>query len=550
MSPPLSRVLQAVLWTAVCTYAALAILAMFGARVGEFDDSLPLVGGMLVHRGLTPLRDFYAVYPPLGLYVNAFAFGLLGRTVVATRVVSAILYLLVLILAARYFRRRFPDAAPLVAASTLLFAVAIGGAASLAAWQGFSLALAGLLIYLAPRDFERSPLTVAAAGVLTGISLLYRLNFGLYVATAVLIDLGLRRKPREIAAFAAPIVVCFAGFFALIYGAGAPAVVTRLVADALHAIGVRFIVFGFSLKLAGALMFPALWCCARLWNSRKAPVAAAIAIAIPVMALAGHAHPWIPHLTVLAELAAVIFLERWARPLEHAEFVLLPFYGCCLNYFLSRADAYHWAVIPIGAAVLLPSMTPKGGAAWAFLAVALFAAVELASLQPRFYQARTGTQILADAAGMAGQSDTDAAIDADPEALEWAVLYPDRDERQAVRYLRLRSRGDDALFVGCGDHSRVYVNDLRIYWLADRPAGVRTFQLETGMATEASVQAEIIEDFHRRDVRWLIIDLEPPRGDATFVRKAYQGSTLLDEYIRQHFQPVATFGRYQVLSVP
>ena len=547
MSAPVSRTLQAVLWTAVCTYAALAILAIFGIPVAEFDESLPLVGGMLVHRGLTPLRDFYSVYPPLGLYVNAFAFGLLGRTVVATRIVSAILYLLVLILAARYFRLRFSDS-PRVAAATLLLAVAIGNAASLAVWQGFAFALAGLLVYLGPRDCERGRLTAAAAGALAGLSLLYRLNFGLYVAAAVWIDLGLRRKTREMAAFAAPVVACVAGFFLLVYGAGAPAILTRLVAAALHAIGVRFIVFGISLHLVGALMLPAVWFCARMWNSRRAPAAAAIALAIPVLALACHAHAWIPHLVVLTELAAVIFLQRWARPLEHAEFVLLLFYCCTLNYFLSRADWFHWAVIPIAAAVLLPSMTPKGGAAWVYLAAAVCAAAELAPIQPQLYQARTGTEILADAASSTGRSDTDAVIDADPPALEWAELYPDPDERQAVRYLRLRTAGDDAIFEGAADHSRIYINDVRIYWLADRPAGVHTFQLETGMATEAGAQAEMIEDFHRNHVRWMILDLQPRPGDPTFARRAYQGSTLLDDYIRAHFHAAATFGRYQVLT--
>ena len=47
----------------------------------------------------------------------------------------------------------------------------------------------------------------------------------------------------------------------------------------------------------------------------------------------------------------------------------------------------------------------------------------------------------------------------------------------------------------------------------------------------------------RNSVKWLVIDLVVWHGDATFEKKDYQGSSLLDDYIRDRFEGRARFGR-------
>src|SRR5262249_16810576 len=83
--------------------------------------------------------------------------------------------------------------------------------------------------------------------------------------------------------------------------------------------------------------------------------------------------------------------------------------------------------------------------------------------------------------------------------------------------------------------------NLRIYWLADRPIGVRMFQLEYKVATEAPFQRETISDLERYRVEWLIIE-------STRVKEYSQGSKLLDEYIAPNFRVEARLGRFAVLS--
>lgn len=553
---------QTLLWIAVCGYCVFTILAMFGYPVGGFDDAIPLVGGMLVNRGLTPNLDFYSVYTPLGLYVDGFAFNLLGRTVVAARLINASLYVLLMLVAIRFLRREIKGPAALIPVAALLFAAAAGGLATLPPWPAFAISLMAFLVYLYPSNSERNRLfALAGCGMLAAAALLYRINFGAYVAAAVTGDLLLRRRDfKAIAAFAIPMSVCVAGFYSFLYGAHTFAVAANLLKAGSHAVNVRFITFEFSAQLTAALMLPALWFCVRILTSKgggclSAFVAGACAIAIPVIAMLGRNHESIPYLLVAVELATVIFLQ-FLRPLGDFEFAALLFYCFVLHYYLARYDPAHWPVIPIVAVLVLlsiaiempwqPAVSPV--AAIVILGAAIFALVLTPSLRPHISDASVGIDILAGLEFTTGKSDTDLVVDTTEPIPEWTALYDDQNELEAIRYLRQHTSSTEPIFVGTADHSRIFYNDMRIYWLADRPIGVRTFQLETGMATEAAVQREIILDLTKSRVRWVILELARQHGDATFERRAYQGSTLLDRYIRENFQSVTRFGEYGVVT--
>jgi hypothetical protein len=126
-------------------------------------------------------------------------------------------------------------------------------------------------------------------------------------------------------------------------------------------------------------------------------------------------------------------------------------------------------------------------------------------------------------------------------------VYDDEGELQALRYVRARSGPDEAIFSGVPDHSRIYMNNLRFYFLAGRPIGVRVFQLEPVVATEAPVQQEIIHDLDQNKVKWVILDSGFWSPDKTFLTHHYVGSRLLDQYITSQYHEEARFGEYQIL---
>jgi hypothetical protein len=562
---------------ALGVYVACVVISCFATPVGSFDDAIPLVHAMLIQQGRTPNLDFYSFYPPLGLYVTAAAFGLFGRSVVAARAIEVLLYLWVLSVAARFFRSRFPDARPLVPAAVLLVAASIGSTITWAPWPGFAVSMAALLIYLDWLCGESTHIgVVVTSGFLAGFAMLWRVNFGGYVAIVVAINLlvqwWFRGEARWewrhfksdlgiAAAFAIPLMVCWIGFCFWAYGRNAGVAVTQFVITAQqHMAAAGFIELRLSRDVAFAVTLAPAWFLFRILQgaeavSVKALVPATCAVAFFSLTVLGGTHLSVILLVAALELAAVVALHIFVRPLERCEFCVLLFFCGLLHYFLVRADWDHERLLPAGAAMLLPfalfsrfrPTDPEGeslvskGTALMVLAVAIFYFVTSADYRPTADHVRTGIKILASVAVHPGMTDTDRVLGPTSPGEAWESVYPDVDELHALRYVRARTRSTEPIFVGVQDHSRVFVNNLRIYWLADRPIGVRMFQLEYKVATEAPFQRETISDLERYHVQWLIIE-------NTRVKEYSQGSNLLDEYIARNFRVEARFGRFAVLS--
>jgi hypothetical protein len=186
--------------------------------------------------------------------------------------------------------------------------------------------------------------------------------------------------------------------------------------------------------------------------------------------------------------------------------------------------------------------TTAKGTAFAVLTAAIVLLVSSAEFRTGLSWLPNGIALLSDLARQPHIADAERVLGPSMPPPQWAAVYTDKDVLQTLRYVRARTSPSTPIFVGVRDHSRVFWNDLRMYWLSGRPIGTRTFQLETRMATEPSVQQEIVADLERNQVRWIILDSS---GD---VKAAYKGSDLLDTYIANHFVEQAQFGSYTILT--
>jgi hypothetical protein len=132
---------SAILWG----YAAFAAVSALALPTREFDEAIPLVDGVLVQQGRIPNIDFPSFYPPLGPYVTAALFNLLGRTVVANRILGGGVYFLLIFFAMRLLRAHFPHSRAISAGIVLLVAASIGKGIALPSWPGFGLSAVVLL---------------------------------------------------------------------------------------------------------------------------------------------------------------------------------------------------------------------------------------------------------------------------------------------------------------------------------------------------------------------------------------------------------------------
>ncbi len=575
------KTLPKLLWMAVAGFAAIIALSTLAAPVGKFDDAIPLLHGMLVQQGRTPNLDFYSFYPPLSLYLHAAVFSLLGVSVVSARLLADMFFLGLLLVVVWFFSSRYRPSEPLVPAAVLLVAASIGGMVTMPVWQGFSLALAALLVYLSSQGLERYRLwVVAGSGVLTGLALVSRINFGGYVAAVVMLDVLLRRVPgfddrhgagpeptkETLLAFALPAAGCVAVVCLGVYGTDVGVGLSEFVLTAQRLMALRgFLDLRLDIDVASAILLPPLWFSFHILkgNSRlpaKAFVPAAVGLALLTVALLGKSHVWVAPLVVALEIAAVILFQRFVHRLDRGELGVLLFFCCVLHYFLSRADWDHFRVLPVVAALLGSLLVMSGhearrpkferttarGTALAAMTAAALAFVLSGQFRPGLSGLPDAMTLLGDLVTQPHSTDADRVLGPTAPEPHWASVYQDEAELQALRYVRTRTSPSAPIFVGVENHSTVFWTDLRMYWLSGRPIGVKTFQLETRVATEAPVQRDIVADLERNQVMWIVLD-SARDGDDTWLKSGYQGSRLLDDYIGGNFAEDARFGNYIVL---
>jgi hypothetical protein len=121
------------------------------------------------------------------------------------------------------------------------------------------------------------------------------------------------------------------------------------------------------------------------------------------------------------------------------------------------------------------------------------------------------------------------------------------DELKVVEFIRSKTGPGDPIFVGVRDHSRIFANDVRIYWLANRVPGCRYVQLDAGVASRADVQRQIISDLRRNAVKLAVLQ-DARGGDDTFLRNVTADSKVLDNFLASTFREVARFGTFSVVE--
>jgi hypothetical protein len=104
----------------------------------------------------------------------------------------------------------------------------------------------------------------------------------------------------------------------------------------------------------------------------------------------------------------------------------------------------------------------------------------------------------------------------------------------------------ERIFSGVMRHDVIWNNDVLVYFLTKRPAATPYYELNRGLMANERVQAEIVEALEKQSVRIIVlldkVSDEPNRSAVS------NGITLLDDYIRDHYRLVRTFGSYRLLS--
>ncbi|HEY2039515.1 MAG TPA: glycosyltransferase family 39 protein [Edaphobacter sp.] len=126
-------------------------------------------------------------------------------------------------------------------------------------------------------------------------------------------------------------------------------------------------------------------------------------------------------------------------------------------------------------------------------------------------------------------------------------LFVEPDELAAIQAIEQRSTPNQSIYVGNGRHDRIFWNDVRLYFLSGRGSITRWYDLHPGVQTTLPIQNQIVDSMRQAHPPVVIINttwddtIEPNQSQYS------SGVTVLDDYIRTHYNPQATYGKITVL---
>jgi hypothetical protein len=121
-------------------------------------------------------------------------------------------------------------------------------------------------------------------------------------------------------------------------------------------------------------------------------------------------------------------------------------------------------------------------------------------------------------------------------------FLPEDDRTQAIEFLNNHTRPGQSLYSAIAHHDRIVANDNLIYFATQQLPATHWSHLDPGLETRSDVQQQMIEDLKRNRPPYIVVDAEFDQVREPNDSANSSGVTLLDDYIRNNYRPVATFG--------
>ena len=532
---------------AVFAVAFLLLFLGMDRSCNLYDEGLILTGAMRVAAGNIPYRDFYAEYGPAQFYILAGLFKLFGPSVLIERLFDLSVQAGIVTACFAWcgvYCRRVVAIGTSVICGLWLFGLRSYGAAIMPA---LLLTLAGSGLLLSAYTCKRSDWRFSAAGAVTGLVALFRcdVGFGLLIAHLCFIAItvinsgrarqalgyGLRNAGRYIAGTAVVFVPP-----ALMYLAVAP--IHDFIFDMITYPGKYY-------SRARNLPFPGL---------RPHPLDS-LAVYLPVL--------------VIVILLCLFLTNQYTRKSSSApRFTsgqdvneLLTLFGPLILIFYGkgfvRVSTFHMflAIVPslIVIAVLLEhagkySVTLRSMIVFtALFSVIMSGGAALRSAREIFMRHPwTVMAELLSPPGAASIQDLTSWCGI-PNPLHRGLCFlVDSDHIKAIRFIDSHTNPADQLFVGLPHHDKILDNDVLTYFAAQRMPATRWYDFNPDLQTRADIQREMISEIKSKSVPYILLDSQFDNHNEPNDSSKSSGVTLLDDFIRDSYRQVESFGELSV----
>ena len=505
-------------------------------RVGlnTFDEGHTATLPMLLLDGKLPVRDFFTRYGPAQFYLHAALFGVLGEQLWVVRVTHVVtlasLGVAIYALAERLGGGSWK-------AAGWIWPVFVGLVLFVQPVSGYAVHLAALFLLcsvlaLRTRGDEHASRALAIASTLVGLAGLFRWDLGAFGLAALLVTAlsnGGGSLHRRFLVAAVPCgVLWLVVYVPLVVASGVP---RRWLDEVL-----LFLLFDFEKWRGTELVGPVLATFREAF--RRQGLAALLSRPFLSVLLV-----FVPPLILLASFGVLAARarsasERWRLDRTSLRALYLSLLALLmLNQMRVRPTVWQGfpavcAALPL-LAFLFRSLPSSGhlrlATRAAFLAAALLVTAALANVGVQVVRAiQQGRSVAA--------LERARGIRLRPQQAPYA---------EVVDFVRRSTSPGEPIYSGVVDHQRLTVNDVMIYFLADRPPADRFVVLEPGIANSRASQREIARALEDQRVRVLVL-LEAPSKEPN-LSSVPSGVTDLDDYIRANYRPVKRISGYRFM---
>jgi hypothetical protein len=526
--------------------AYLVLAAGMSRRPGMYDEGITLTGAMRVAAGQVPHRDFYFIYGPAEAYILAGLFKVFGPSLLVERLfdllIKALIVTAVYAIALSYSRRSIAIFVSFVTVMWLFGLIGWGSATTPVSL----LNLIGSALILPVFAGRLSTGRMLAAGAVSGAASLFRHETGIALlgihacVISIAIYLQLTGTANRLRIFASALWPYLLGFAlltvppALYYFSVAP------LAPLLHDIILypskfyhrsRNLPFP-AIDLKGlenlAVYLPIAIACFTLYVLVRSflqthGTAASSAESAP------REDAWRGFLITFGLLLVVMYLKGLVRVSPgQVHLAVIPSLLLIAVLFQQRLAFPRPVRIAIGSLTLLSFVA----ATWSSLHEIRMEYAEHLSV---------AEWALSSAQGSPPKTSAAWCKSGNPLTRGFCFL-PEDDRIHAIEFISSHTRPGESLYSGLKHHDRIFANDNLIYFATQRLPATRWSHLDPGLQTNYDTQTQMINELERNAPPYIVLDSEfdltlEPNDSAKS-----SGVTLLDDYIRDKYQPAETFG--------
>jgi hypothetical protein len=136
-----------------------------------------------------------------------------------------------------------------------------------------------------------------------------------------------------------------------------------------------------------------------------------------------------------------------------------------------------------------------------------------------------------------------------PSGLERAqCMIVEQDRAAAIQYVEQRTTPADRIYVGAGRHDKLLWSDVSFYFVSGRSSVTKWYDLHPGVQTTLPIQREMVDSLKQYVPKFVVLDSGADKKMEPNQSRYSSGVMALDDYIRAHYAPQASFGTLTVLA--